>query len=328
MCLILRDKQPRIAKKDIIVCKYVLRVDNYFFTPIYMANIPINKVMKAKPNKPCIECHGKDLAGNDIYNLGGGAIHAELFDKKFSCGLRTPKKAIIPAGTEYWLSAFGEDVAAKSMIVTDEDWDGNLSENLMEEILADAPEIGGVRVGDYLLDNGSYTRPRKGLSKDDVVGIVSGFHEGKPLVAALDYFVKKKVKYTPRNIKHGKFYDCVRDVIELFDGRFETQKYKNGERTDRFNAFKDCVDYRKDKNEDWYLGAAGEVKTMLSNGIYLNAAHEITCIGFAINYNEWYHSCTERSCWSCWCCRFGVTDISIGRCDKNEKFHIVPFLSM
>ena len=96
---------------------------------------------------------------------------------------------------------------------------------------------------------------------------------------------------------------------------------------DRFEAFDACINYRKDKDEEWYFGAACEVATMIDNCIYLNAAHQITSLGFVIG-DEWFHSCTEASCFYSWDC-----DLVNGkvRCDWNGKYrtqHVVPFLSL
>ena len=46
------------------------------------------------------------------------------------------------------------------------DWnnDDKASESLFEEILENASEVNGIRIADYLLDNGEFTKPHKGLS--------------------------------------------------------------------------------------------------------------------------------------------------------------------
>ena len=173
------------------------------------------------------------------------------------------------------------------------------SESLFEEILENAPKINGIRIGDYLLENGDYTRPQKGLPEDKVVGIVAGFHEGNPLIAALTFFVGACNNLY--NSKFREYYNSNRDAIKAFNGRSITKKYKEGSRDDRFEAFEACINYRKDKDEEWYFGAAGEVITMIDNCIYLNAAHQITGLGFVIG-DEWYHSCSEDSSYGSWGC--------------------------
>lgn len=333
MCLYLREKQPRVAKKDITVLKYVRICDEGIISPYRHVKIPINKVMRASPKQVDIKFFDTDKLGNNVYILGEGAIHAKLIEGGFSkCEAR---KAIIPAGTKYWVSLGGNEIAARSMIVTDINWDkeGNkVSESLFEEILENAPKINGIRIGDYLLENGDYTRPQKGLPEDKVVGIVAGFHEGEPLIAALTFFIGAYDRLNNSRIEEP--YNMSKDAIKAFNGRSITKKYKEGSRDDRFEAFEACINYRKDKNEKWYFGAAGEVATMLDNSIYLNAAHQITNLGFIINY-EWYHSCSEYSCnssgsggyISSWYCELGFDKVNCGCSNKNVKGRVVPFLA-
>ena len=281
MCLYLREQKPRVAKEDITVLKYVKVYDNLITSPLQNTVIHANEVLTASPDKVDICSLGEDILGNNVYSLNGGAIHAKLIKGGFSgCECR---KAIIPAGTDYWVSACGDEIAARSMIITDVDWDkgdNKVSDSIFEEILENAQEVNGVRIGDYLLENGGYTRPRKGLSEDEVVGIVAGFHEGEPIIAALTFFVGA---YADRiyGSKFGEYYNSNKDAIKTFNGKTITEKYRDGSiKDDRFEAFEACINYRNDKDEKWYLGAAGEVATMLDNCIYLNAAHHITSLGF------------------------------------------------
>ena len=55
MCLYLREKQPRVAKKDITVLKYVKVCDEVIISPYQHTKITVNDVMRAYPNKEFIE---------------------------------------------------------------------------------------------------------------------------------------------------------------------------------------------------------------------------------------------------------------------------------
>ena len=333
MCLFIREKKPRIAKKDITVLKYVKLRDNDIITPCQNTIIPVNEVMTAYPNKENIEFYSKDLLDNNIYYLNGGAIHAKLIKNSISyLTIYEARKAIIPAGTEYWVSICGNEIAARSMIITDINWengDNKISENLFEEILENAPKVNGVRIGDYLLENGEYARPRKGLSEDKVVGIVAGFHKGEPLIAALTFFNCAYNKMLI-NSKFGEYYNTEKDVIKEFNGRSITKKYRDGKTNNRFESFNACINYRKDKNEEWYFAAAGEVATMINNCIYLNAAHQITGLGFSIG-DELYSSCSEFNHVYSWGCHLNIL-YEIGACctwnRKNNELRTVPFLDL
>lgn len=326
MCLYLRDENPRVAKEDITVLKYVKVYDKVITSPLQNITIPVNEVLTAYPNKADIFPYGRDMFGNDTYSLNGGVIHAKLIKGGFSgCECR---KAIIPAGTDYWVNAIGNEIAARSMIITDVDWDNGdnkVSESIFEEILKNAIEVNGVKIGDYLLENGDYTRPRKGLSEYEVVGIVAGFHEREPIITALTYFVGAYDKLS--NTKFGFSYSYDNAAIKAFNGRRVTEEYKVGRRKNRFEAFEDCVKYRKDKGEEWYFGAAGEVATMLDNCIYLNAAHQITGLGFVIS-DEFYHSCSDSSKAMSWACSLSLGKVDCWLCGKDYIARIVPFLSV
>ena len=325
MCLSLRDKQPRVAKEDITVLKYVRVCDNFITSPYQYTKIPVNEVMTASPKQVDIKFFDTDKLGNNVYSLGEGAIHAKLIKEEFS--EFEARKAIIPTGTECWVSLGGDEIAARSMIVTDINWDkeGNkVSESLFEEILENAPEINGIRIGDYLLENGDYTRPQKGLPEDKVVGIVAGFHEGKPLIIALKYFICAYDRLNNSRIE--EHYNMSKDAIKAFNGRSITKKYKEGSRCYIFEAFEACINYRKDKDEEWYFGAAGEVATMINNCIYLNAAHQITGLGFIIG-GEWYKSCSECTYEDSFDCRLYDSRLFCDWRYKCKKGIIIPFLA-
>ena len=331
MCLYLRENHPRIAKEDITVLKYTTMWGNEIISPFQHMTIPINEVLTAFPDKVDIISYGKDVLGNDVYSLNGGAIHAKLIKGGMpGCECR---KAIIPSGTEYWVSMRGDEIAARSMIITNVEWDkgdNRVSESIFEEILENSPELNGLRIGDYLLENGGFTRPRKGLTEDEVVGIVSGFHEGEPIIAALTFFDGAFEKLS--NSQFGHFYPCDYndDVIKRFNGRRITEGYRAtrmGKRNDRFESFEACVNYRKDNGDEWYFGTAGEVATMLDNCIYLNAAHHITELGFLIG-NEWYNSCSENSSEYSWDCCFPCNRVSCFFGYKDYSRRTVPFLSL
>ena len=121
-------------------------------------------------------------------------------------------------------------------------------------------------------------------------------------------------------------YNMSKDAIKAFNGRSITKKYKEGSRDNRFEAFEACINYRKDKDEEWYFGALGEIATMINNCIYLNAAHQITGLGFIIA-GEWYHSCSEGSYSCSLYCSLICNQVKCCWGYKNSELRIVPFLS-
>jgi hypothetical protein len=117
-------------------------------------------------------------------------------------------------------------------------------------------------------------------------------------------------------------------AMKLFNGREVTAQYQkqtDGKDKERFAAFERCINYRKDKKEDWYFGSLGETMTMLDNAVYLNAAHMITGLGFIINTDYWYWSCSEYCSDYLWGCRLSRGRVFCLWDDKCRTSRIVPF---
>lgn len=341
MCLLTKEREPRIAKEDITVLKYVMCEDGRILSPFQGTEIPVNEVMVAYPKREIIRIKA-DALNNIIYLLSGGAIHAKLIDTSAPYSGHPSvkgRKAIIPAGTEYWVGVGCNEIAARSMIITDINWkEGNdkVSECFFEEILENAPEVNSVRVGDYLLEDGSYARPRKGLSKGDVVGIVAGFYEGKPLIAAIEFFRDAHDWPPTTNGDMPRKHCGTREkAVKMFDGQYMTQVYKKTygvrTRTDELNSFDICINYRKNKGEEWYFPAAGEIITMLDNSAYLNSANQITGLGYSLlleNTGTIISStggeCSSDRCWFCSSSEFN--SVSCFPDYKSISHTTIPFL--
>lgn len=326
MCLYSRHQRPMVAKKDIRVLKYLKQFDSEFRTPYQCASVTLDQELTAK-GKATLEEYGTDHLNHTIYELGGGAIHAKLHEASIS---NCCKLAIIPKGTKYWVDPFGLDIAAEKMIITSQDGSNKLLGNdFDEEILNNAPSNNGVRVGDYYLVCGKFTHPKKGLEREKVCGIVCGFYKnGTPMICALDLFENQMWdKYY--NSQIDKYTEDRDKALKLFNGKEVMDKYlkhctPDSEKT-RYQAFETCANYRKDKGEEWFMGACGEVTTMLDNTIFLNAAHAISGLGFHLDSDSWFWTCSEGySNYSWYCCLY------CGRvyCRWNFKYchgSIVPF---
>lgn len=328
MCLYIRDKQPRVAKRDIVVLKYLQKDDNEYESPCQETPVTLGKLMVAQPDTPYIRYEGRDPYDREISSMREGVIHAKLSESNdYSNYCNYCAKAIIPKGTEYWIDPFGTEIAARQMLITKEKGSNeSIDIQLFKEILESAPEKNGIRVGDYQMINNSFVHPTKRIAKTKVRGIVCGFYEDEsPIICALEMFTE--VWDTNNNSKIGE-YTSGMEAMKLFNGREVTAQYKKqikGKNKERFDAFEKCINYRKDKKENWYFGSLGETMTMLDNAAYLNAAHNITGLGFIINTDYWYWSCSEYtsdSSWDC-CLDRGRVDCCWGYKDYTNR--IVPF---
>lgn len=330
MCLYIRDKQPRVAERDIVVSKYLEQTSRGYESPCQGVPVTLGKLMVAQPDTPYISYVCKDLYGRKVSSIGGGVIHAKLVEdsnySNYSNYGNYCAKAIIPKGTEYWVNPFGTEIAARQMLITKEKGTNeSVDVQLFKEILESAPEKNGIRVGDYQMIDDSFIHPTKNIAKTEVRGIVCGFYEdGNPIICALEMF--REVWGTDCDSKIEESISQEK-AIKLFNGREVTAQHKKqieGKDREGFGAFERCINYRKDKKEDWYFGSLGETMTMLDNAAYLNAAHKITGLGFIISTNFWCWSCSERFCYSWYCglysgrvnCRWGV---------KGLTRRVVPF---
>lgn len=319
MCLYTKTKKPRVAKRDIIVRKYLNKDSEGFCTPCQNARVKLDETLVPNRSKPQIDEFGKDNFNKVYYEINGGVIHAKTLPSR-SYGSYC-KQAIIPKGTKYWIHSFGLEVAAEKLFITSKDGDNCNLEALWREILEDAPDTGyGLKIGDIILEDGTSVSPFD--YKDGGIAIVCGSHEGKPLVCALEFI---KSTWSKCYNTTGKILSR-EDAIKAFNGRTLTKNYKENN-TCNIEAFDVCINYRKDhKDEKWYCGALGEVMTMLDNSMYLTAASNL--IGVDLDFNSnWFWSCSERSTDDAWRC--GLCDGDVRCCwgYKYGTYRFVPFLA-
>lgn len=324
MCLYTRDKKPRVAKRDIVVLKYLRKENERFYSPYQGTPVTLGKILISSPSKPHITFSSIDNFGREISQIDSGVIHAMLF-KDGGYG-NYCAKAIIPKGTKYWISSFGAEIAAEKMLITKEEGNNDvLDDSFAREILASAPEVNGIRIGDYQMTDDSFVHPKKSIAKAKVRGIVCGFYEnGEPIICALEIF--REIWDSQYDSKIGE-YTNLQTATKLFNGKEVTRKYIQNKYKDksRFNAFEICINYRKDKGEEWFFGALGEITTMLDNAIYLNAAHKITGLGFISDTDYWYWSCSEGSSKYSWLCCFYSNMVNCLCEKKYRNSSIVPF---
>ena len=310
-----------------MVLKYLKQDGERYESPYQRTPVTLGKLMVAQPDIPYISHEGKDCYDREISGMREGVIHAKL-SKSGNYG-NYCAKAIIPKGTEYWIDQFGTEIAARQMFITEEKGSNeSIDIQLFKEILKSAPEKNGIRVGDYQMIDDSFVHPTRRIDKTKVRGIVCGFYEdGSPIICALEMF--REVWDTVCSSKIGERTSCEK-AMKLFNGREVTAQYKKqikGKDKERFGAFERCINYRKDKKEDWYFGSLGETMTMLDNVAYLNAAHNITGLGFIINpdYWYWYWSCSEGDFGYSRCCSLSSHKVCYSWCDKRSTYRVVPF---
>ena len=175
MCLYSKTNIPYIAKRD-IPCYKVLKMigPNTFVTPFQGYPVDINKPLVAEFNAPINKCFGN-------YVINGGYIHACI---DCSCYLSDDIifKAIIPKGTEYFVSGDCDTICAKKLILTEMiglqgrvvftyEWMMDILEDLWKD------NDGKHCIGDFLLSDGSIVRPSNKYDREDIVGLVCDVDE-------------------------------------------------------------------------------------------------------------------------------------------------------
>ena len=126
------------------------------------------------------------------------------------------------------------------------------------------------------------------------------------------------------NSKVGDFVDDWHEGIKLLNGKEITNKYKES-KDKKLEVFEECINYRKEKNEEWYMPALGEMMTLLDNVIFLNAACNITGLGREISTYEWFWTCPECYSSLSWCCFLDSYGLYCNRGCKDCRGLIVPF---
>lgn len=317
-----------VASRDIKCLKYVTKTGNQYYSPYRNTKIPIDQVMIAFPSTPNIDYSSTDYLIHDIYALNGGAIHAKMAESSDygnNCLL-----AIIPKGTEYWINPWGTEIAAKQMIITSKKGDkSKLDTAFVEDILLKAPEVNGIRIADYLLEDGTFVHPTKDIAKLKPIGRVVGFHNNEPLVGALEYMTGEWDirSYSNRTkVLSKQFTECDKAVKD-FDGKKWTKEISKFNTKDNHPAFNKCSNYRSTEEKEWYLPALREMMTMLDNTLYLNAATMLTEVGFIIDESDYYWSSSEYDECSSWYCYLGSGHVNCGWLYKDDCGRIVPFLA-
>lgn len=322
MCLYTKNIEPKVATKDIECIKYLYADGGKYVTPVRYVQVELDKELVASPSTPDLQSTGSDSVGDTIYALSGGAIHARLRP----CGM-TPHafKAIIPKGTKYWVDTFGVEIAAEKMFISSKKADEVYNLPMAADILANAPQVNGVRVGDFLLPSGKFVHPNRLSKMRNPIGRVVGFHNDKPLIAALETFKGEiDTQWNSKLNKHIEREEAKKD----FDGSKNTQSYINlteKDKENRYNAYAKCANYDKEHNS--YLPALGEMMEMLKNALYLNAAAFISGIGEILDNDRWYWTSSERSQRCSWFCGLGSRDVCCYWYYKRSTCRVVPFLA-
>ncbi len=295
MCLYAKDSKPRVATKDIKVYKHVKYVDVSYrtaITPHQETTFELDKefIPKAKVAK-----------GTTTFK--SGVIHACLWP---DADRGTCLEAYIPKGTNYWIGIDGCTVCAEKLFVTSNEVEGPacMDVDLAREILADVPTVEGVTIGEF--------------TSDDYI-VVGFYQNGKPMIADIANMIQSVAIDREYDSKIDEYYSY-NEAAKDFNGISHCAKHPKSERYEAFNA----VSRLSPKH---YIPACGEMRTLLSNIIYIAASCALKNIPISISMEGWYWTSSGGSLYCSWCCYIRSEGVYQGWDHKVCRGRVVPFVA-
>lgn len=291
MCLYAHNLKPFKCDHDLVVYKGIFKECSKYVTAFRMEPVSLGKMLAAKGRVP-------KFSNNYCFNeINGGAIHAYI-DKKIvdnfmanSSSLSRDTlfvKAIIKAGTPFFVSFDGREVAASSLHITDEfitkeNYREAVNDNAesraeVYKLMRNEKEVisnGGVKVGDAMLSDKTFV-PAEEIckTKQKIIGIVGFIRpDGSPQVISLKHNIRKfsdKRRLDDSEVTHSFLF-------EDLDGYGYTMRaVEQAEDLSEYPAFEYCLKYRTEgTNEgDWYLPSNGEMFQTLKNVHLINETVE------------------------------------------------------
>ena len=270
MCLYTSKKKGIILKKDLICYKQLEKQeDGTWKTPIMYWIIPkLDTMITPDKDAPEISNFGYK------YRLGGGVIHAYLQnpinDNSVDGKLY---RAIIPAGTEFWISDDLCEVAAKKMYITSEEV---LS---LEDATLDTSSILSHPGADIMLTGGKRVPLSSEISPEDVVGIYSG-----------DKVILRDVNLDGIQFSDKPIPGVWRIALKDMDGEGNCKLLPP-----------DLPILKEARKQGGYIPALDELQEAFKNLLEVNISRVTLGLPIIPN-NNWFWTSTPRNSVDIWCC--------------------------
>ena len=295
MCLYVKDAKPLVAMTNIKVYKHVQSFDKVTkkaVTKYQQTTFDLDKEFLPQ---------GRVAPKTTMFTFG--VIHACLWPD-FDRG--TCLEAYIPEGTNYWIGIDGCTVCAEKLFVTSKEVTepACMDINLAREILAEVPAQEDHTIGEFTSDN----------------CIVVGFYpDGRPMIADIANMIKDvaiDIRYDSRIDKYCSYNEAARD----FDG---VSHFKNHPKGDCYEAYNAVVKL----GSKHYIPACGEMRTLLSNILYIAASCAIKEMPISISMEDWYWTSSDRSLRSSWYCSILSNGVYQNWDFKYRRHRLVPFVA-
>lgn len=304
MCLVTRLSKPFVAKKDIVCYKYLEKYGDSYRTPYQKSTVKLGEEMTANSNKN----YNGSYNNWRKYGIEGGFIHAALGRKDGVSG-NIVVKAIIPAGTEFYVGDDAIEVCARKLFITKETFEtDNVPDSraaireLFDDYFADffKPEV-SVGVGFYRLADGSYLNPvnlTKDINEEDIDGVVSDIHDGTIYVTSLD---ETKARWCEEyRVSCKKQIDSSGDARNDYDGEKHTKDILDRKDLEDYPAFVWIKNHQTKGIKNWHMGAMAEVVPVgCDNQLVINVALALLDNSDLITY-DWLWSSSECNSYHAW----------------------------
>ena len=326
MCLYVKNQQPLIADKDIVVLKYLNNTINGIFTPYMNKQVILGETMIPEKKYPHFGSIPRGI-GNlvDLYSITSGIIHSRLYAQQWVSNYCA--KAIIPKGTEYWIDYFGNEIASKELYITNEIGNpDDVSFDIFNIILKDSPEVKNIRVGDFYMSDNTFAHPNDRINQETIVGLVCGFYEDDtPMICAMKHIFSQ---WCNNDFEKKHFHVTNEKVLETFNGFELTQEYKKLRSENKigiYQAFEACLNYRKKYNdEQWFFPSIRELITIWKNMRYINASCKLSGIKPIIEHGTYWSSTNFLSEYVYVCQPEALETFNWS--EKNNVLRVIPFL--
>lgn len=290
MCLNAHNIKPLVCHKDLVVYKMLSKRDGKIVTPYMYKEVELGKLLKAEEELPSLP---SDYSDNEIQE---GVIHAAFNHAEINKYRGTADfcaKAIIKAGTPFFVDVNMKEIAAKEMFIT--------SETSKCENVADNPKLretletlrnllfsqdnmksnGGVRVGDVMLPDRTFAKFEDipSLAGQSIIGVVGFIRpDGSPQVISL-YNFNEVFSTDLEKVYNSLEKPCkiVEEAANDFDGYGHTKRLAENKKIDlrKYPGIYACYNYAVGpKKGEWYLPAVGEMLQLYRNFYFVNEAIE------------------------------------------------------
>ena len=274
MCLLIGNREGHVLKKDLICFKQIIGNDSEGYkTPCQDWPVTLDSTLEPDEKSPVIEeCGFK-------YQIGAGVIHAYL---KVQTEEDNYYKAIIPAGTKFWLQDDLQQVAAEKLILTSEKVKGNPVSDLTELFISAA---------EVCMKDGTRKSITESPNPKDIIGIYTSTGKIVSINLHTEYtkFSENRLTGYPTEKMISEYEDAFKDM----DGQENTDTLKKTCKESKLLAIGKLKDGE-------YLPSQGELKEAFIELEAINLTREY--LGLELIPFAWFWSSSIRDDESIWIC--------------------------